>query len=74
MKYKDNSPEPSDMAEGSKVVPGCGDSGEVTPEMIKAGVMALSEYDARLQEPEEAVARVYLAMAKASKNAPVDVH
>jgi hypothetical protein len=36
---------------------------DVTPEMIDVGVLAFGEYDCRFEGPEDAVSRIYLAMA-----------
>ena len=43
-----------------------GDEVEVTPEMIDAGALALSEYDRELESLEEGATRIFLAMRKAA--------
>lgn len=35
---------------------------EITPEMIRAGVQALSEFDPRFESESDAVARIFSAM------------
>ena len=40
---------------------------EITEAMIEAGALAVGEYDCRFEGPEEAVCRVYVAMARARK-------
>lgn len=42
---------------------------EVTPEMIKAGVPELLDYDPRYEPPEAAVERLFAAMMEAYKGA-----
>jgi hypothetical protein len=44
-----------------------GGDGEITDEMVAAGVLALSEYDTRVELPEGAVCRVWRAMNAARK-------
>jgi hypothetical protein len=40
---------------------------EITPEMIEAGTLALSEYHSEYESPEDAVIRIYLEMVSAMK-------
>jgi hypothetical protein len=40
---------------------------ELTPEMIEAGELALSEYDPEMEPDSEAVTRIFRAMVRARK-------
>jgi hypothetical protein len=40
---------------------------EITPTMISAGELALSEYDPEMEKPEDAVCRIFRAMMHAKK-------